>query len=33
MVCNSSNKARVVDSVRNLRSPGPNQENGEFYKH
>ncbi|XP_022425620.1 cordon-bleu protein-like 1 isoform X2 [Delphinapterus leucas] len=27
MVCNSSNKARVVDSVRNLRSPGPNQEN------
>ncbi|XP_057407045.1 cordon-bleu protein-like 1 isoform X2 [Balaenoptera acutorostrata] len=27
MVCNSSNKARVADSVRNLRSPGPNQEN------
>ncbi|XP_026985399.1 cordon-bleu protein-like 1 isoform X15 [Sagmatias obliquidens] len=27
MVCDSSNKARVVDSVRNLRSPGPNQEN------
>ncbi|XP_059963007.1 cordon-bleu protein-like 1 isoform X5 [Mesoplodon densirostris] len=27
MVCNSSDKARVVDSVRNLRSPGPNQEN------
>lgn len=33
MVCNASNQEKVVDNVRNLKSLGPNQENGEFYKH
>ena len=33
MVCNSSDKERVVDSVRNLKSVDPNQEKGEFHKH